>query len=306
MSLNGGWVSYGGDARIELAGGLLAAAGCVAYAGFRLRRPLRATRPPTSVVVLMFSLWALSLIAFVVGLAVYVKEFVHDYPHIHSGVTDPITPVTLLLAVALFAAIMTRRGWPLKTRLGSAAVGAMAAPMIFELPFDLIVMARTYPPLFPHPAFYRAVFFTPLIMVEFTTLWLLTLSPMVRVRRSTLICFALMIGVFGGLGPVRLRLPAVRAAHHDERDLEDPGLRHRPDPVRARPAQRLADGWARPRAGPEAGADPGTGQGGPGPGRGPQRADQERHHDRRGHASSLAGDHGRTSDQGHRAAQELR
>ena len=197
MSLNGGWVSYGGDARIELAAGLLAAAGCVAYAGFRLRRPLRATRPPTSVVVLMFSLWALSLIAFVVGLAVYVKEFVHDYPHIHSGVTDPITPVTLLLAVALFAAIMTRRGWPLKTRLGSAAVGAMAAPMIFELPFDLIVMARTYPPLFPHPAFYRAVFFTPLFLIEITTMWLLTLSPMVRVRKSTFFCFALMTGVFG-------------------------------------------------------------------------------------------------------------
>jgi len=41
------------------------------------------------------------------------------------------------------------------------------------------------------------VFFTPLILVELTTLWLLTLSPMVRVRRSTFFCFALMTGVFG-------------------------------------------------------------------------------------------------------------
>ena len=72
----------------------------------------------------------------------------------------------------------------------------MAAPMIFELPFDLIVMARTYPALPPDPALYRTVFFTPLILVELTTLWLLTLSPMVRVRKSTLFCFALMIGVF--------------------------------------------------------------------------------------------------------------
>src|SRR5215472_10227842 len=197
MSLNVGWVSYGGDARIELAAGLLAAAGCVAYAGFRLRRPLRATRPPTSVVVLMFSLWAVSLIAFVAGLAVYVKEFVHDYPHIHSGVTNPITPVTLLCAVTIFAVIMTRTRWRPRTRLGSALVGPMAAPMIFELPFDLIVMARTYPPLFPHPAFYRAVFFTPLFLIEVTTLWLLTLSPMVRVRKSSFFCFALMLGVFG-------------------------------------------------------------------------------------------------------------
>ncbi len=196
MSLNGGWVGYGGDAKIELAAGLLAVTGCAAYAGFRLRRPLRAVRPPTSVVVLMFSLWAASLIAFLVGLAVYVKQFVHDYPQIRSGVHDPITPVTLLAALVLFGVIMTRSGWRYQTRLGSAVVGAMAAPMIFELPFDLIVMARTYPALPPDPVLYRAVFFTPLFLVELTTLSLLTLSPMVRVRKSTFFCFALMIGVF--------------------------------------------------------------------------------------------------------------
>jgi ABC-2 type transport system ATP-binding protein len=197
MSLNGGWVSYGGDAKIELAVGLLAVAGCAAYAGIRLRRPVRAVRPPTSVVVLMFSLWVMALIAFATGLAIYVHQFLHDYPHITSGVHDPITPVTFLAAVAIFGIIMTRTGWRYHTRLGSAVVGAMAAPMIFELPFDLIVMARTYPALPPDPALYRAVFFTPLFLVELTTLWLLTLSPMVRVRKSTFFCFALMIGVFG-------------------------------------------------------------------------------------------------------------
>jgi ABC-2 type transport system ATP-binding protein len=197
MSLYGGWVSYGGDARIELAAGLLAVAGCAAYAGIRLRHPVRAARPPTSAVILMFSLWVVALIAFLAGLAVYVRQFVHDYPHVRSGVHNPITPVTLLAAAAVFGIIMTRTGWRFHTRLGSAVVGAMAAPMIFELPFDLIVMARTYPALPPDPAFYRAVFFTPLILVELTTLWLLTLSPMVQLRRSTFICFALMTGVFG-------------------------------------------------------------------------------------------------------------
>ena len=196
-SPNGGWVSYGADARIELAAGLLAAAGCAAFAGFRLRRPVRAARPPTSVVVLMFSLWVISLVAFAVGLSIYVRQFVRDYPHIHSVATNPIAPVTLLAAAATFGVIMTRTGYRFQTRLGSAVVGAMAAPMIFELPFDLIVMARTYPPLFPDPAFYRAVFFTPLFLIEITTLCLLTLSPMVRVRKSTFFCFALMIGVFG-------------------------------------------------------------------------------------------------------------
>jgi ABC-2 type transport system ATP-binding protein len=197
MSLNGGWVSYGGDAKIELAVGLLAVAGCATYAGIRLRRPVRAVRPPASVVVLMFSLWVIALIAFLVGISVYVQQFVHDYPHIRSGVHNPIAPVTLLAAAAIAGIVMTRTGWRYQSRLGSAVVGAMAAPMIFELPFDLIVMARTYPALPPDPAFYRAVFFTPLILVELTTLWLLTLSPMVRVRKSTFFCFALMISVFG-------------------------------------------------------------------------------------------------------------
>src|SRR6516225_399202 len=197
MTLNGGWVSYVGDAKIELAAGLLAVAGGAAYAGIRLRRPVRLVRPPTSVVVLMFSLWGVALFAFLVGLSVYVKQFVHDYPDITSGVHNPITPVTLLAAVAIFGIILSRTGWRFQTRLGSAVVGTMAAPMIFELPFDLIVMARTYPPLFPHPAFYRAVFFTPLFLIEITTMWLLTLSPMVRVRKSSCYCFALMLGVFG-------------------------------------------------------------------------------------------------------------
>ena len=196
-SLNGGWLSYAGDARIELAVGLLAAAGGATFAGFRLKRTIAASRPPGSVVVLMFTLWVISLIAFLVGLVVYLKQFVHDYPNIHSGVTDPITPVTFLAALALFGIIMTRAGYGFTTRLGGAVVGAMAAPMIFELPFDLIVMARTYPPLFPDPAFYRAIFFTPLFLIEITTLWLLTLSPMVRLRRSTFFWFALMLGVFG-------------------------------------------------------------------------------------------------------------
>jgi ABC-2 type transport system ATP-binding protein len=197
MSLYGGWVSYGGDAKVELAAGLLAVAGGAAYAGIRLRRPVRAVRPPASVVVLMLSLWVIALIAFSVGLSIYAKQFVHDYPHITSGVHNPITPVTLLAALAVFGIIATRTGWRFQTRLGSAAVGAMAAPMIFELPFDLIVMARTYPALPPDPALYRAVFFTPLILIELTTLWLLTLSPMVAVRKSTFFCFALMAGVFG-------------------------------------------------------------------------------------------------------------
>jgi len=78
----------------------------------------------------------------------------------------------------------------------SAAIAAMAAPMVFELPFDLIVMARTYPPIPPNPALYRVLFFAPLFLIEITTLALLTWSPMVRLTRATFYAFALMLAVF--------------------------------------------------------------------------------------------------------------
>ena len=43
---------------------------------------------------------------------------------------------------------------------------------------------------------YRALFFAPLVLVELTTLSLLTLSPMVKLSRSTFFCLALMLLVF--------------------------------------------------------------------------------------------------------------
>jgi hypothetical protein len=78
----------------------------------------------------------------------------------------------------------------------SAFVGAAAAPFIFELPFDLIIMARTHPVI--DPGVYRLLLFGTLILVDITTLALLWLSPALRLRRSTLWCLAAMVAVFAG------------------------------------------------------------------------------------------------------------
>ena len=64
MSLNGGWVSYGGDAKIELAARPAGRGGLRGLRGNPAAAPPRAARPPAPVVVLMFSLWVLALIAF--------------------------------------------------------------------------------------------------------------------------------------------------------------------------------------------------------------------------------------------------
>jgi hypothetical protein len=57
-------------------------------------------------------------------------------------------------------------------------------------------MARIYPAVPPDPALYRALFFVPLILVELTTLSLLTMTPMVRLARPACCWLALMLLVF--------------------------------------------------------------------------------------------------------------
>jgi hypothetical protein len=72
-------------------------------------------------------------------------------------------------------------------------VGTIAAPMIFELPFDLIVMFRTYPPV---PVQLTLLYFMPLVLVEISSFSLLTLSPLMKVSNYTLFALAAMFLVF--------------------------------------------------------------------------------------------------------------
>ena len=195
MTHYGTWVRFGGDARIGLAVVLLAAGGGLAFAGTRWPGPFQASRPGRAVAAFMLVTWVLALATFVVGLSVYAHQLTRD-PLAQAPPADPIAPVTLLGVAAMFVAILIVSPDGLATRLGSAVIGALAAPMIFELPFDLIVMARTYPPVPPDPALYRALFFLPLLLVEITTLSLLTLSPMVRVSRASFLSLGLMLLVF--------------------------------------------------------------------------------------------------------------
>jgi ABC-2 type transport system ATP-binding protein len=200
MTQYGTWVSFSGDARIWLAIVLLAAAAGITLAGILLPLPVRFTRPGPVGRLTMFLAWGTSIVLFLVCATIYVKQYVHAY-NLSAGTTapkDPIAPITFSAVAVVFLIILVRESTgSFKTRLSSGFVAAIAAPMIFELPFDLIVMARTYPPIPPDPALYRALFFVPLIAIEITTLLLLRLSPMVRLTRATFFAFALMVGIFG-------------------------------------------------------------------------------------------------------------
>jgi hypothetical protein len=191
------WASYGGDARTWLALGLLAAAGAAVLAGIRLPLPVQFTQPGPAGRAAMMVAWATSIAALLICATIYVRQVIHDIRA--SGLSAPalrltILPVTLTAAAVLFVIIIWRRSPDLRTRLASAAIGAIAAPMIFELPFDPIVIFRIHV-ILPGPPPWILVY-VPLLLVEITTLLLLRLSPMVRLTRATFFSFALMLGVW--------------------------------------------------------------------------------------------------------------
>lgn len=102
--------------------------------------------------------------------------------------------LTWVLALVTFAICLAV--YALQLRHQHLAHAVPTDPMIFELPFDLMVMSRTYPAVPPDPAVYRALFFLPLFLVEVITLWLLTRSPRMKLSRIAMFCLAGMFAVF--------------------------------------------------------------------------------------------------------------
>jgi hypothetical protein len=191
MAIHGTWFSYSGAAQIVLAVVLAAAAAAVAYAGIRLPLPARLPTPGRAAKIMMLAIWGFAVVALLVCFAVYVAQ-----AH-HRGLrtASPVTPVTLTGVAVLFiviACVENARGSDVA--VVTAALAAVVGPMIFEVPFDLIIMARTYPVI--DPALFRLLLFGPLILTGVATVALLSLSPVVRLRRTTLWCFAGMLAVF--------------------------------------------------------------------------------------------------------------
>jgi len=196
VTQSGTWVGYAGTARIALALVLVAAALGVAYAGACLRHPLRPARPGQIARFAILVTWVFAIAAFLACLTIYAKQARQEHL-LHAVPANNVAPVTAICVVVIFIVVLLiGRSQSQGVMLASAAIAAMAAPMIFEFPFDLIVMARTSPAIPPDPALYRALFFAPLLLIAVTTLALLTLSPVARLTRATFWCLAAMLAVF--------------------------------------------------------------------------------------------------------------
>jgi hypothetical protein len=188
------WISYGGSEAILLAIALLVVASGFAYAGRRLRTPLKITRPGGTVAGFMIAIWLLAIYTAFVATFVYGLQVKQAFPDFTA--TRVRVGTFLDAPVTFFVILYLTRQWGWKIALASAVIGTAAAPMIFEFPFDLIVMTRTNPPLPTHPMLYRQLFFLPLFLVEFSTVSLLALLPSLRVTAYASYAVAGMFVVF--------------------------------------------------------------------------------------------------------------
>ena len=217
------WVSYGGGEAILLAIALLVVASGFAYAGKRLRAPLEVTRPGGTVAGFMITIWLLAIYTAGVATFVYGLQVKQAYP---GFVAARVRVGTFIDApVTFFMILYLTRRWGWKVALASAVIGTAAAPMIFEFPFDLIVMTRTNPPIPTHPIAISAAFLPAVVpgrVLNRIAAHVATFDAGDRVR--------LLRG--GGdvcgirrLGCVRVRFSRRTAAARAERHFEDPVLR---------------------------------------------------------------------------------
>jgi hypothetical protein len=191
MTQHPSWATYHGNARITLAVILLIVAAAAVYGGIRLRQPVRLPRPGRNATNVILVAWVVVIFAFFASVA-GISQASQSHPG-KVRVLGPIAPVTFTAVVVTFAVIVwLGRSYDRPVRLAGAAIGALAAPMIFELPFDLIVMTR----ITQLKAGQLAAFFIPLFLIEIVTLSLLAASPMVRLRPVTFFAFASILIVF--------------------------------------------------------------------------------------------------------------
>ncbi|HVH79171.1 MAG TPA: hypothetical protein VM782_07265 [Stellaceae bacterium] len=200
------WVSYDGGEAIVLAIALLVVASGFVYAGRRLRTPLKITRPGATVAGFMLAIWLLALYTLVVATHVYGLQVRQAFPDFAAARVRVGTFVDAPVTFCVILYLTRRWGW--KVALASAVIGTAAAPMIFEFPFDLIVMTRTNPPIPPHPMLYRQLFFLPLFLVEFSTISLLTLLPSMRITGYAAYAVAGMFAAFAVWAAFGFAFPA--------------------------------------------------------------------------------------------------
>ena len=208
------WTPYGGSDTIALTIVLLIVGLFTAFLGTRMKNPLGTKTPSKTTIVLVILIWVLAILAFIVDSSAYLRYAIllvkyNLLPtHNSSAAPNPVSSVTILSAVVTFVLIayLTRKHG-IKVALLSAFVGAAVGPMIFELPFDMIVFNMTIA-LPPSPTLFRALYFLPLFLIELSTMLLVTFSPVAKLSKHTMFSLAGMFFVFAAWASIGFPYPA--------------------------------------------------------------------------------------------------
>ena len=198
LPVHDSWESYSRSGSVVLALLLLAIAALLVWGASRIRTPISPARPGLIVTGLLIPIWLISIAMVVVAAYAYGEQLREAHLLFHA---PKVKVGTFLYAAITFVVIiyLTRRfGW--RTALAGGILGAAAAPMLFELPFDLIVIGKIDPAIPPNPALYRELVFFPLFIVELSTIALLLLVPSMRITRSAVYALAAMFVVFAVWG----------------------------------------------------------------------------------------------------------
>jgi hypothetical protein len=185
-TIGGAWTPYTEPRTVLLALLLSLVAIGLMLAARRMKKSIQLPHPGRIAKVIIVIIWIIPILFFLAVIRV-ISEKTHNAPS-----TGPILPITLASAVCTFAylAYATRKGGTLSA-LGNGFIGAVAGPMVFEFPFDLIVI-----PLLKIGALGIIIFFGPLFTVIFTTLALLLFSKRTAITKYSLYSLAAMFLVF--------------------------------------------------------------------------------------------------------------
>jgi hypothetical protein len=181
------WNAYSGSAALLLSVILLAVGVGLLVLGRRLTKDVKLPMPGKALKVVIVLVWAVCIFL-VIGLF---KQVAARTGQSGLGI-GPVFPITIASAFVTFLVIayLTRSGGMLAA-LGNGFSGAVAGPMVFELPFILIITPMVTTRV-PHPLF---LFFTFLVVI-LTTLALPLFSSRFAVTRYSLYLFGAMLLVF--------------------------------------------------------------------------------------------------------------
>jgi hypothetical protein len=173
------WNPYVGSEALFLAVALFVIGFFLIFYATKLKRAIKIPRVGGPLGVLVMVCWVLCLVFLLATFFSIPTIFrlisrmtLQNVAQFGSIITGPVSPITVSSAIFTFVVIsFLCRTRGLKAALASAFVGTAVAPMIFELPYLLMVMGTVKPTLLVIIHFYL-----PLLLATISTISLLLLS----------------------------------------------------------------------------------------------------------------------------------